>query len=194
MQQSWTTQKIKDKILESKELLSIDRMPTRSELFMLYGESSLYNKIAKTGGFTYWAKELGLDIKQSDSTFGWIYEDKVYDFICAKNMKCSKTALKHPYDIFVESSVQIDVKASNIYRDGSFVFRLSKNPPSCDFYVLVCVDNNERYYIIPSHFMLKVQINFHEFEWLDFKDRWDLIEKEVRFKKSYFDEFPDFSK
>ena len=91
-------------------LLDIDRMPTRAELHTALGDSSLYNKIAKTGGFSLWAKKLNLAEKSSDSSKGWKYELVVKGLIESEcKLSAELSTVKHPYDIYAGVGVKIDV-------------------------------------------------------------------------------------
>lgn len=63
----WDDDLIESKIHEVMRVLSISRMPSASETELILRNSSLSNKISKTGGFSKWAKKLGLEIKESET-------------------------------------------------------------------------------------------------------------------------------
>ena len=69
----WTDEKIKEEIIKVKESLCLERMPTRSEIELVMGNSALTDKISKTKGYYGWAEELNLTIKESETTFGKKY-------------------------------------------------------------------------------------------------------------------------
>lgn len=65
----WNEEKIETAILESKRILNLDRMPTRSDLESI-NRGDLANKISKTLGYYGWAEKLGFKLKNSETTNG----------------------------------------------------------------------------------------------------------------------------
>lgn len=66
----WTNELIENKIHEVMRVLNINRMPSASETQLILKDSSLSNKIAKTGGFTKWANKLEITVKKSETQLG----------------------------------------------------------------------------------------------------------------------------
>ena len=199
--EEWTELGIKDEIEKVMSCLNINRMPSNSECKMVTKSSALSSQISIRGGFKYWAERLGLQSKNSDSKTGWEYEEKAKKFLERAGYDVESATVKHPYDLLINQSVKIDIKVSNLYKGkvGNFYsYNLEKKFPTCDFYILYAIGkfSDEDALIVPSCLANISQISVGELnsKWDVFSGRWDLIEKEVRFKKSYFDEFPDFSK
>ena len=181
----WDNQKIIFEIEKAKSLLDIQRMPTNSELRDILGNYSLSNAISKRGGFLFWAEQLKLSTKKSDSKKGWEYESIVLDLMNKSGIDAELTPVKHPYDIFTTYGAKIDVKASKVYKNGSYVFRLVKTQPTCDFYCLCCVNEKVRFFIIPSILLCQVQLNFYADKWKEYEDKWELIKKHDNFLSQY---------
>ena len=66
----WNDDLIKREILEVKNALGIDSMPSYSQIKSVRKSDDLSVKIGRTGGITRWAKELGLEIVKSESRIG----------------------------------------------------------------------------------------------------------------------------
>ena len=56
--------------------MGIDRMPSLSETNTFTGNTSLGNRIMKSGGFKHWASKLNVKIKNSNVKFGDKYENE----------------------------------------------------------------------------------------------------------------------
>ena len=181
----WTKQELESGIMKVVDFLDIDRMPSKSEIEEFYGNTSLSNKISRTGGLYYWADQLGLEIKESESKFGIEVELYVKEVLENMGFKCETTSTKHPYDLLVDDCVKVDVKAARVTKvrgSDAYSFRLAKPKQTCDVYVAVCVDdekNIQKTYIVPSIIMsgkkqLAVGVEHSIYD--AYIDRWDVIE------------------
>lgn len=183
----------KNKILEVIKSMGINRMPSRSELKMVTGGEVLSNKIIRSGGYKFWAKQLEVDLKNCETYFADKYENKTADYLKQTFENVKMTPVKFPYDIVINNSTKIDVKASRLYRgkNGSFyTFNLESKYPKSDFYVAYCVGNNEetiKILIIPSFVMSgKKQLSVGEKSIYDkYSNRWDLIEMHVKMMEKF---------
>lgn len=155
MIRKWNDQNIKENLMEVAQILGINRMPSVSELRAI-GRGDLCNIVCKTGGFKLWASKMGWELKTSDTQFGQAYEEYVATKLASLGHTCELTGTKHPYDIYVDDCVKIDVKASRITKIRgyeAFSFRLNKTIPTCDIYFLVGIksDGTLKEYVVPSY-------------------------------------------
>ncbi len=150
---SWTNELIEEKLMVVAKLYSPMRMPTRSEIKNYYGNDALTNKISKTGGFSYWAKKLGLEQKHSETSIGIKGEERVAEILLNYGFEVEKTSTKHPYDLLIDGCVKVDVKTANTsYIRGSSIhaYRIAKKQHTCDFYVFYENDTGKAY-VVPAH-------------------------------------------
>ena len=97
-------------------------------------------------------------------------------------------SIKHPYDLLVDKNIKFDVKAANKYVNGEghsyYSFNLEKRNPTCDIYILLCIDT-ERIFIIPSKFLHQTQISMSDnSKYSIYENRWDYIEQYSNFYKT----------
>lgn len=187
----WNEEKIGQGILEVMEVLGVDRMPSSSEVVSVKGNYALSNKIAKTGGYYHWAKKLSLDIKKTETSFGFLYEQKVKDKLEKLGFKVEGMSVKHPYDLLVNDNIKIDVKVAKPCTSevGTFhTFNLEKRNPTCDIYVAITLtDSNqiERSFVIPSKYLKITQLSVGKVSMYDkYIDKWDYIKKYDEFYES----------
>ena len=156
----WDDNRIKSEVKNVMTALGIDRMPTRTEMDSVTHNTALSNKVMKTGGIRHWAENLGIELKNSETTLGNDYEFKVKEMLEHKGYKVEKMSTKHPYDLLVNNYIKIDIKVSHYYHgDGykSHSFGLSKKKHNCDIFICVAVDDKEniiKNLIIPSKFLM----------------------------------------
>lgn len=184
--EKWTHNKIKTEILNVMNCLNIDRMPTSVEIKKVTKNAKLTNAIRRHGGYLYWAMELGVEQSKCTTRIGLNGELFIKNLLENLNYKVEKMSVKHPYDLLVNKNIKIDVKVSNKYKDQYFTFNLEKSNPTCDLYVLICVNQEEKkYYVVPSKFLHQTQISICDSSKYDiYKDRWDYIEQYDRFYKT----------
>ena len=143
----WTDEEVEEAILEAKQGLGLNRMPSRSELNKYFGDTKLTNRISKTQGFAYWAAKLNIPVKQSETSFGKQYEFMAAQKIMDMGYTVTQMPQNFPYDLLIENCVKIDVKTSKLYigTDGNFFsFNLEKPFTTCDIYVLyLCISPHE---------------------------------------------------
>lgn len=189
----YTEEDVAQKIMELANTFDPVRMPSRKEIEEYYGNTSLTNKIARSGGHYHWAKKLGLKTKNSDTKLGIYAESVVAEVLVNANHDVQKTALKFPYDLLVDGCVKIDVKAANIsYVHGSKVraYRLAKKQQTCDLYILCEVNDSGKVgdmYVVPSSMVsgqVQVEMGTASTIYEKYKNRFDLIDKMVGFYKS----------
>lgn len=157
----WDEEMIKREVLSVVKALNLDRMPTRKEAELVVGDSSLTNKISKTGGFKMWSEKLGLELKESETKFGNEYEFVVKEILEELGYGVEKMTTKHPYDLLVNDNIKIDVKTSRFYenKDGAryHSFNLDKKHHNCDIFICICLDCDEeikKCLIIPSKYLM----------------------------------------
>ena len=186
----WTDDKIQSEVLNVKNALCIDRMPTQSECVKVLGNHSLTNAITRRYGWYELAEVMGLQIKDSETTTGKRVEDLVYKMLAHRGYRVKRMSQNFPYDLLVENCVKVDVKGSRLYRGKAgdfYTFNLEKDCATCDFYILVCLDDGceiLRTLIVPScHVVFNKQISvgannsiYHRYT-----DRWELIREATDF-------------
>jgi hypothetical protein len=181
----WTDEKIKQCVKKVVIAYELDRMPSQKECINYYGNYSLANAVARrNGGWYGLAKELGLPIKKSETYLGKTQEGIACEMLISRGFEVERTPQNFPYDILVDNSVKIDVKASHLYRGKQgnfFTFNLEKKYATCDIYVLLALDENDNIintFIVPSKFVIKnTQISIGEYasKYHKYRDRWDYI-------------------
>ena len=189
----WTDEDTKKAILVVVENLGISTFPTHKEIENFYGNSSLTNHIAKSGGTRRWAKAVKLPIKQCESELGNDYElfaiEEIHNRV---GLIAKQTKPRYPYDLLVDKSIKVDVKVSFPFLNncGSYAntFNLEKKEPTCDLFILYCLNLEGKIVktlVIPSCVTSgKTQIGVgNDSKWDYYKDRWD-----------YFTEFSVFMK
>lgn len=182
--QKWTYENVVQGVKEVMNAYGIDRMPSKSECDKFYGDYCLSNVITKRYGWYKLAKELGLSIKDSETSFGKSQEGVVCEMLIGKGFEPTRMPQNFPYDILVDNCVKVDVKASHLHRgkQGNFyAFNLEKKFATCDVYVLLTLDDENNIlntFVVPSVFVIKnTQISIGEVSsrYDKFKDRWDYI-------------------
>lgn len=180
----WTDELIKEKVLEVVKALKLDRMPTRSECESYYHGCALTSAISRKIGWYELAKELGYEIKASETTFGKSYEVLAAELLQSMGFEVRRMAQNFPYDLLVDDCVKIDVKASRLYRGklGNFYsFNLEKSFSTCDFYLLFAVSDDEkivRMMVVPSNHVIstnQISVGEHRSKYYKFTDRFDMI-------------------
>ena len=151
----WSEKDIEIGIFEVISILGDNGyMPSTHDIEEVTKSFALSNAIARRGGFHYWAKKLGLKMKNSETKFGKTYEEKCFSTLTILGYECQYTSAKYPYDILA-NNVKIDVKSGTLYGGVTgkyFTFNLEKPKPTCDIYICYCIENLEvqKIYIIPS--------------------------------------------
>ncbi len=165
-QMKWTDEKIKIEIIKVKEALCLNRMPSKSEIEMVTGNSALTNKISVSGGFKCWANKLNLKMKGSETSLGDKYEYKIKTILENKGYNVEKMSKRHPYDLLVNDYIKIDVKAAKPYIDENDItfhtFNIGKKHPTCDIYIAIALTDEEimeRIFIIPSKYLKLSQLS-----------------------------------
>lgn len=181
----WTDELIKEKVIEAKRALSLDRMPSRKECIQYFHNESLVNAISRRKKWYQLADELGLSVKNSETYFGKSQESSAEEMLISRGFSVRKMAQNFPYDLLVDDCVKIDVKASNLYRgpNGDFyTFNLEKPYATCDIYILFAlpeVDGNRRdVYVVPSKFVIaqkQISMGVSKSKYHRFKDGWGYI-------------------
>jgi len=175
----WTNEMIEQGIKDTMAQLNLQRMPSKSEIEFVMNNSALSNKIAKTGGFYYWAEKLNLDKKQSETLKSMEWEYNCMEFL-SRFGNSELTPLKFPYDVLYQGCCKIDVKVSKktfLNGSASYSFNLEYKYPKCDFYVFYCVDGDKvKDLVVPAHVMtgkkqlcigLKSKYDIYEGNWAD---------------------------
>lgn len=185
--EAWTDELIEQKIKEVVKKLNLDHFPTHTEIVKALGSKGLASKISKHKGTVYWAEKLGLPLKYSETTFGNKFEiEAISDIFENTGLHSVQTSSRHPYDLIVDNSVKIDVKVSKEFTNNcnskAFSFNLEKREPTCDIFILYCLNDDETYrkvLIVPACSLLgQTQIGVGEnSKWNFYSERWDFIKK-----------------
>lgn len=184
----WSEELITDKINRVIHTLGLNRFPTQHEMRDFYGNYSLAVKISKTGGAKYWANKMGYVVKRCESEFGEHFEMYVInDIRIHTGLESYKTKTRYPYDIVTNKHIKVDVKSSTINKNKQgysyFSFNLEKREPTCDIYLLYCInDSNEPYktLIVPSCYtygqtQICITANKNS-KWDKYKNNWKLFD------------------
>lgn len=187
----YTDKMIENEIIEVMRALNIKRMPSGNEIVAVTQSHSLPNKISRSGGYKYWAKRLGLDMKNSETNLGQKYEFIIKDILESKGYKVDKMTTGHPYDLLVNNNIKIDVKVSNYYHGDTYkyhTFGLGKKYHNCDIFICVGIneeENIEKILIIPSKFLMNIkQLSVGiKSEYDKYNEAWEYLDKYDRFYK-----------
>lgn len=184
----WNEKLIEDEIIKVANTLGIDYMPSKTEIVSVWGNDALTNKIAKTGGFNYWAEKLELNIKNSDTKLGQQYEEKAIKIIKSKGFQVKRMTTKYPFDLLVNDKISIDVKVarpSDTCGARSHIFTTAKKYATCDLYMIFALDEVgevERMFIIPGNDLKVVTMSIGSKSKYDkYINRWDYLDKFNRF-------------
>ena len=179
----WTDENTESAIMRVVEHLGISTFPTHSEINNFYGNSSLTNHMSKIGGTRKWAEKLGLPIKRCESEFGNDYElFAIKEIQNHVGLIAKQTKPRYPYDLLVDESIKVDVKVSYPFQNncGAYAntFNLEKKDPTCDIFILYCLDLEgeiRKTLIIPSCVVAgKTQIGSgNDSKWVLYKDKWE---------------------
>lgn len=187
----WSDELIENKIHEVMRVLGIDRMPSASETELILRDSSLSNKIAKTGGFNKWANKLGIKVKKSETQLGNKFEGRAKELIENMGYTADRMSCKYPFDILVNGKISIDVKSAKAYiSHGSRVHTvgINKKYATCDLYLIFALDedeNIEKTFIIPGCDLKVTSMNFGESSIYNiYLDKWDYLKKYDNFYRN----------
>lgn len=191
----WNDDAIKKNIVEIIEETNLDHFPTHSEMVSFFKNKKLACAISKHGGTSYWAEKMNLKLSSSETTFGNRFEHFANNDIFENTELTSVlTSSRYPYDLFVNNCVKIDVKTSkpfiNNCNSEAYTFNLEKRDPTCDIFILYCVDKNEniqKKLIIPACRLVgQTQLGIGEkSKWDTYKDSWNIITDFNDFFSSY---------
>lgn len=186
----WTDELIKEKVLEVIEALNLDRMPSRKECENYFRDSSLANAITRRCGWYNLARELGIEVKDSETQFGKSYETRASEMLLSMGFEVRRMSQNFPYDLLVDDCIKVDVKASRLYKGkmGNFYsFNLEKSFATCDFFLLLAVNDDgtiQRKMVVPSKYVIannQISVGEHKSKYHQFTDRFDLIETASEF-------------
>lgn len=186
----WSEERVKSELLQCIRILNINRMPTSTELKTL-GRNDLHLKVSRTKKYSGWAECLGLERKMSETLSGQTYEAVITSELEARGHHVERMSTKFPYDLLINGTVKVDVKAGHAYmmRGESRVhsFGINKKEPTCDIYIILALSENEyieRTFIIPSHHLKVISLCIGaESKYNRFVDRWDYIDQYTQFFK-----------
>lgn len=132
---TWTEARIEGELRQVAA--SIGSFPSCQDLRYV-GKNDLACQVSRNGGFLAWSERLGIPRRHSDSDTGWDGEIAVMEAMRARGLKVERqTAVKAPYDLLVNGSLRVDVKAARFatYKNGKsgeacagWFFRIGKQP------------------------------------------------------------------
>ena len=151
----WTDDKIMKEVLSVMKTLNISRFPTKSECNSVTESTALSNVISKRFGWYKLAEMMGLSIRECETTTGKEFEEVAKNILSEKGFAVERMVQNHPFDLLVNETVKIDVKASNLYNGTNgdyYSFSLGYKNHSCDFFMLLELNNEEvvKVMIVPS--------------------------------------------
>lgn len=179
----WTDDLIKEKVLEAKNALSLDRMPSRKECIQYFHNESLVNAVSKRKKWYVLADELGLKVKDSETYFGKSQESNAAEILISMGFSVRKMPQNFPYDLLVDDCVKVDVKASHLYHgpNGDFyTFNLEKPYATCDIYILFAIPESgeQLVFVVPSKLVIaqnQISMGVLKSKYHKFQGRWDYI-------------------
>lgn len=179
----WSEEAIIESIMMIVASNNMKTFPTHREMEEFYGDKALSMKVSKSGGTRYWAKKLGLPIKECESEFGNAYELKAMNDIFEETgMHSRQTEPRYPYDLVVNNCIKVDVKVSRQIFTNCHTwqnsFNLEKKDPTCDIFMLYCLDKNGIFIkrlIIPSCVLTgQTQVGVGKnSKWNRYKENWN---------------------
>ena len=191
----WSDELIQEKIMEVVNGEKLNHFPTHSEIISFFGNKGLAAKISKRGGTVYWSERLGLPLKDSETTLGNKYESlaitDIYEHTGLVGILMSEN---YPYDILVDNSVKIDIKAAYKFTNNcnakAYSFNLEKREPTCDIFILDCLKDEENYdkvLVIPSCRLVgqkQIGVGANS-KWDVYSNKWDMINEYSQFYSQY---------
>lgn len=124
-------------------------MPSASELRQM-GRNDLAVYIGRNGGFKFWSNEMGVNMKNSETLFGWSGEAFVKEKLEEIGYIAEKCLTRCHYDLLVDSILRIDVKCANYAEYGpsqGWFYRLGKEI-TADIVICARMDLRD-YYVFP---------------------------------------------
>ncbi|NFI30656.1 hypothetical protein FDA37_00070 [Clostridium botulinum] len=185
----WNDELIKEEIFKVMKALNIKRMPSEPEIKKILKNNGLACAISRRGGFKKWSNKLNLSQSDCETRTGLKEELNIKTILESKGYEVEKMTTRHPYDLLVNGNIKIDVKAANKYSSpigwASYSFNLEKENPTCDIYVICCLQD-EKILVIPSKFLKQTQLCITDktSKYDIYKDRWDYIEQYNSFYKT----------
>lgn len=189
----WTKDKIIEELTKMLDDTGMKRMPTSAEVSSYFGNYKLSNAISKRKLWLPLAKELGLDTKESETTFGKTYEAKAMEHLICLGYEVEKMPQNFPYDLLIEKSIKIDVKASNLYKGeyGNFyTFNLDKPFATCDIYILYIIGSQHEVkdiLVIPSKFVIEntqISVGEKRSKYYKYSNKWVYIQQYLEFTET----------
>lgn len=154
---NWNENLIIEKIKEVMDKLDIKTFPTKFQMKNYFGNSSLADKISRSGGTKYWAKKLNLDTKECESKVGECYELLCLEKLESLGFDCEIMKPRYPYDLTANKNIKVDVKSGFVFSNKGqspyYSFNLEKSNPTCDIFVVFCLNKDKsiyKTYVIPS--------------------------------------------
>lgn len=182
----WTDEAIKEKVIEVKTMLGIDRMPSRKECMEYFNDNALVSVVSRRMGWYKLAQELGLSIKPTETALGKRIEEHAMTQIEGIGFCVVRMPQNFPYDLLVNGCVKVDIKASRLYKGelGNFYsFNLEKPYATCDLYVLYTLDEQnipKEAYVIPSKFVFantQISIGEKNSKYHIYREKWMYLKR-----------------
>lgn len=188
--QKWTDKTIVEALQEVIDNSELDRMPTFREIQNYYNNCKLTNAISKRNGIYYYAELMGVKTGDSETYFGKLQESIAAEELISRGYDVRQMPQNFPYDLLVNDSVKIDVKAARLYRGSAgnfYSYNLERLFCACDIYVLYVLNDDRStkdVLIIPSKFIstqTQIGIGEQKSKYYKYSKRWDYIESYAGF-------------
>lgn len=182
----WTDEAVEKEIQSVMNALDLKRMPTRSEIVATSGNGLACAISKDKRGYYGWAKQMGLESKNSETSSGKKYERIAEEHILDQYQELSVKQMKqnYPFDILVDDTLKIDVKVGKRHTHfgtPSYTFATNKKYASCDLYLCYGLGNDGKIndiYLIPSNAAITTTINVTiggNSKYDKYKNKWELI-------------------
>lgn len=178
----WTQDKILLYVKACMSATGLTRMPSRSELSEYYGNDKLTNAIRRfPGGYYKIAEILNVEMKESETQFGRSGEELAINLLKAHGFEVERMSTRYAYDLYVNSSVKVDVKTARLIKTSGtafyYSFNLEKRFPTCDIYFLIARnEDGESIYIVPASInQTQIGIGEKKTKYIKYQDRYDII-------------------
>lgn len=152
----WTNKLVYERLVPI--ISALGRMPSANEL-RADGKNDLACAISRRGGFKSWAQRMGAGQKGTETHRGQEVEESEQSRLESLGFTVLRQTCKAPFDLLVNGH-RVDVKSAHagLYGDARdqntyWIFALAKVKPTCDFYLLVCLNSDDsvaRRYVVPS--------------------------------------------
>lgn len=193
----WTDELIMSEIRGMVEALKLETFPSHSEMIEYFGNYALAVKVTKSGGTRHWANVLGLPIKSCESEMGNDFELCCMGTLIEQGFDCEQMRPRYPYDLTANRNIKVDVKSGFVVNNSNgkyYTFNLEKSNPTCDIFVMYCLNKNQSIFktiVIPSAVVCgktQLSLGLTSEKYDQYVDGWEIFKTYDKFYKSILGE------